>query len=83
MKVQIIRNNPNPNPINTPTTTNTKTQDEINPQLPDPTIVAKVRAFIFRLSRLSIFFSNRYVNFLNHCSMKSNIHGYVDLHFKV
>ncbi|CAF2734105.1 unnamed protein product [Rotaria sp. Silwood2] len=49
MKVQIIRNNPNinnNNPTNTTTTNNNKNQDEVNPQLADPPIVAKVRKFL-------------------------------------
>jgi len=63
MKVQIIRNNPNSNTNNTTTTTtnnnnnsNTKPSDEINPQLVDPTIVAKVSFYKFHISR--IFFCN-------------------------
>ncbi|CAF0968340.1 unnamed protein product [Adineta steineri] len=56
MKVQIIRNNPNTTANNTTTTTtsnnsnnssnNNKNQDEINPQLADPAVVAKVRKFL-------------------------------------
>ncbi|CAM4871739.1 unnamed protein product [Rotaria socialis] len=55
MKVQIIRNNPNitnTTTSNTATTMNSnnnnnnKNQDEINPQLADPAIVAKVRKFL-------------------------------------
>lgn len=47
MKVQIIRNNVNSSTNNSPTTNNNnnKPQDEINPQLADPTVVAKVRIF--------------------------------------
>jgi hypothetical protein len=63
MKVQIIRNNPNSNTNNTTTTTpnnnnnsNTKPSDEINPQLVDPTIVAKVSFYKFHISRS--FFCN-------------------------
>jgi hypothetical protein len=57
MKVQIIRNNPNSNPNIPPTTTNnntTKSQDEINPQLADPAIVAKV-SFFYRFNKFLIF----------------------------
>jgi hypothetical protein len=57
MKVQIIRNNPNSNPNIPPTTTNnnntTKSQDEINPQLADPAIVAKVS--FYRFNKFSNF----------------------------
>jgi len=52
MKVQIIRNNSNSN-ITIPTTTTnntTKSQDEINPQLADPAIVAKVSFYRFNKS---------------------------------
>ena len=71
MKVQIIRNNPNSSPNNTPTTTNNKNQDEINPLLADPAIVARVRTFIDFILHFYMFsFLDRYVNFLNHCSMK-------------
>ncbi len=45
LKVQIIRNNPNLN-TTIPTTT-TKSQDEINPQLADPAVVAKVSFYRF------------------------------------
>ena len=51
MKVQIIRNNPNNgNPI-TPVTTNvntSKSHDEVNLQLADPTVVAKVSFFVVK-----------------------------------
>ncbi len=57
MKVQIIRNNPNSSPNNTPTTTNNKNQDEINPLLADPAIVAKVRTFIDFILHFYVFFS--------------------------
>ncbi|UJR31332.1 hypothetical protein I4U23_018830 [Adineta vaga] len=54
MKVQIIRTNPNTMTNNSTTTPNittiasnsTKNQDEVNPQLADPVIVAKVRKFL-------------------------------------
>jgi hypothetical protein len=57
MKVQIIRNNPNatnptaipPPPLPPPTTNsaNNKPQDELNPQLADPAVVAKVSCCFF------------------------------------
>lgn len=63
MKVQIIRTNPNiNNPTSTSTTTNNnnnnsssssssgnsnRNQDDVNPQLADPTIVAKVKTDLF------------------------------------
>jgi hypothetical protein len=48
MKVQIIRNNPNTNntPPTTTTNSNTKPPDELNPQLADPIVVAKVSIFL-------------------------------------
>ena len=46
MKVQILRTNPNSTSNNSPTTTNNKPQDEVNSQLVDPSIVAKVRKFL-------------------------------------
>ncbi len=86
MKIQIIRNNPNTN--NTPPTTtnsNTKPPDEQNPQLADPIVVAKVSIFLLnkKNSIKSSINSYRYGNFLNHCSMKLNLLGYVVWHFNV
>ena len=54
MKVQIIRNNSNATSTTTmPATTasnnnSNKPQDELNPQLADPTVVAKVSSFYER-----------------------------------
>jgi hypothetical protein len=72
MKVQIIRNNSNTTLNNTPTTTttitsntntnNNKIQDEINPQLADPAIVAKVSIHI-RLRNLEILKEGNYKMF--------------------
>jgi hypothetical protein len=54
MKVQIIRNNPNAtNPTTSSATTTTsnntsnKPQDELNPLLADPTVVARVSVFFY------------------------------------
>lgn len=60
MKVQIIRNNPNNNTTtnSTPTTNssnNNKNQDEANPQLADPTVVAKVTFLKEKLFKLMFF----------------------------